>query len=59
MVGIRVHARKKVSNVLLGNYKLVEEKGKMEVCILIVLLSYYMCSTYWIKRTGLNISYII
>jgi hypothetical protein len=42
MVGIRVHARKKFSNVLLGNYKIAEEKGKTEVCILLVLLSLYM-----------------
>jgi len=57
MIGIRVYASKKFYNVLLCNYKLVEEGGITEVCILIVLLScfiqmqYLRDYTYWIKYT--------
>jgi hypothetical protein len=57
MIGI--HVSKKCYNVLLDNYKMVEKEGKTVVCILLVLLLYYVCSTYGIIRTGLNESYII
>jgi len=42
MIGIRVCVSKKCYNVLLCNYKTMEEGGKTEVCILIVLLSCFI-----------------
>ena len=42
MIGIRVYESKKFYNVVLCSYKIVEEGGKTEVCILIVLLSCFI-----------------